>query len=507
MDMRMEKASLRFDVPCGSCSGRFPVEGDVTLPGSLRETANVLYASALAVRESAEATQGRIMVRGRVIFCVIYTQGEKAEVKSIEATADFTHLCDLPGVMPQAEVEAAVCAEHTTAAVHNGRMTMRTEVCLRAGATCAETVEAAVRFDADNVAQRRQRLEIRRRMAKGAGDALLREEFTLPAELEIQDTLSARASVRMDGATGGEGRIGLSGEMTLEAIHASALPGKPIVITRHTVPVAEAVEVQGEGGDLLEGEIRVKDVAVASQAADGGERILRAEVLLDLSARADRVEAAELLSDAYTLSGEGLRLSRRELQVCCDVRKQQAAESGKAVMLLPEGGKPLRNVLAAFAVPVLKSHTQQGSRMIVEGDLDTTLIYLSDDQLLTAARAEVPFRTAFAMTAAPEDGITLSVENLEAAALTSDRAELRYILRAEVAGTENRAVQLVDGAAAAPAPAVSDDIILYFPQPGEDAWEIGRRYRLRESELRGLNPDMQDPPKPGQGLVIWRRKA
>ena len=48
--------------------------------------------------------------------------------------------------------------------------------------------------------------------------------------------------------------------------------------------------------------------------------------------------------------------------------------------------------------------------------------------------------------------------------------------------------------------------VLYFTQPGEGAWEIARRYRIPESELRALNPDLQGDPKTGQGVVVWRRK-
>lgn len=507
MDMRLEHTAIQLETPCGVCRSQFAAEGEVTIPGSLRETTNVLHASAMAVVESAEAAQDRINVRGRVIFCVIYTQGESAKADAIEATADFTHLCDLPGAVPRAEVTAYAQVEHVEARVLNGRMSLRAIVHLCARAMAGDTAEVIARVDSAAAQQRMQTVKLRRTAARGSGDTLLREEFSLPPDLAIQDTLGAWASIRLNDATGGQGRIGLSGEVTLEALHTTGIPGKPLVMTRHTVPVAESVEIAGEGGELLDGRAQIKDVAVASQDMGDGERILRAEVLLGLSAWADREETVEVLADGYTTGGDALRLTRERRRIRIGDSRTQAAESGKASILLPEGAKPLRNILAAFTVPVMTGHTQQGSRLVAEGVLETTLVYMSDGEVPVSAHAEAPFRTAFAASASPDALITLSAVNVEAVPVTSDRAELRYIMQAEVDGVQTDTVSLVTEAAAVPAEPVTEDIVLYFTQPDETAWDIARRYRIPESELRVLNPELSGDPKPGQGVVVWRRNA
>ena len=89
--------------------------------------------------------------------------------------------------------------------------------------------------------------------------------------------------------------------------------------------------------------------------------------------------------------------------------------------------------------------------------------------------------------------------------MTSDRAELRYILQAEIDSPQSETVILTTEALAVPADAPTRDVVLYFTQPGENAWDIARRYRIAESDLRELNPELSGEPKPGQGLVVWRR--
>ena len=67
--------------------------------------------------------------------------------------------------------------------------------------------------------------------------------------------------------------------MALEVCHASATPGKPLCVTRHTMPFDLTVELTGEDGEQLEARAVVKDVAVVSQETAEGQRTLRAEVL------------------------------------------------------------------------------------------------------------------------------------------------------------------------------------------------------------------------------------
>ncbi len=506
MDMRLTNVTLDAESPTSLGRSRIQVEGDVTLPGSLRETANVLYAAANAVVERAEAMQDRVNIAGRVVFCVVYTQGEEGRLHSIEATADFTHLCELPGAVPHARVDARVQANQVEATVQNGRMTMRAAVDLCAQAVNCEPVEAVSAIGLAGTESRTAHVALRRRTGTGSMDALLREEFDLPADLMIRDTLGATATAAFFDTAGGQGRIGLSGEVTLEAIHASALPGKPLVTTRHTIPVSQSVEISGEGGDLLDGRVVVKDVAVASQDMGDGERTLRAEVLLGLEAWAEQEASADVLTDAYTTTGDDLRLTDSACTLRTGSTRTRTAESGKAAILLPDGAAPVRTMLAAFATPALSSFTQQGSRLITEGVMNATLIYLSDrSEMPLAVRVEAPFRSAFAASAAPEDLVTLTAANVEAFPITSDRIELRYILQAEVEGLQITQTAIVTDAVTVPAAPVTTDIVLCFAQPGEGAWEIARRYRIPESELRRLNPDLVGEPKTGQGLVVWRR--
>lgn len=81
----------------GNAQGQAAVEGEITLPGGLREEARVLSAGAMVVLENVEAQQDKVILEGRVVFHALYTQGDPDKPQAMEASADFTHTLDLPG--------------------------------------------------------------------------------------------------------------------------------------------------------------------------------------------------------------------------------------------------------------------------------------------------------------------------------------------------------------------------------------------------------------------------
>jgi len=509
MDMRLVKENIALEQPTARGRGQATVEGEITLPGGLREEARVLHAGGMAVVEHVETMQDRATVTGKVVFHTLYTQGDHSKVNAMEATADFTHIMDLPGAQPRNLCRVDAEVERVEASASGGRLALKALVRLWGSAVNPQPVEAITGITGvEGIQSRGHEAQVMRTVASGEEETLLREEFALPADLPIRETLYATANAYVQEITGGLGRCGITGRVELEAVHACDLPGRPVVITRHTLPFDHVVELNGTAGETMQGMALVKDVAVASQETAEGERTLRTEVLLGLTGQADTVEKITLLDDAYTTCGEDLRLSGHEVICRAGDHSQQAAESGKAMLLLPEGSQPVRSVLCAFATPVAKAWEQTGGRLTVEGALAVTLLYMTDeDETPQSISLQEPFRVTFTAMAEKEDFISLSCSEVEASAITSDRVEMRYIMHLSVNGTQTETLRLVTEVLPVASSGVDGSIVLYFTQPGERLWDIARRYRVPEKEIRDLNPELIDEPKPGQGVVVWHRMA
>lgn len=508
MDMRTLRENIPMERLVGQQQSQAVVEGEITLPGGLREEARVLQAGGMVVLGGCESLADRVNLEGKVIFHVLYTQGDPSRVQAIEASADFSHALELPGAAPKMLARGRASVEHVEAAAYNGRLTLKAIVMLGARVLSAVPVPVVTGISqCPGLEVKNQTLSLARTVAQGEGEALLREEFELAEALEITDTLYGTAQAAVTDVSGGQGRVNVSGTVQLEVYHASAMPSRPLVITRHALTFEQAVDLAGEAAELLRGDVVVKDVAVLSQDGGDGGRVLRAEVVLGISAWGDVSEEVTVLMDAYTTQGEGVALAAQRVDCRVGDSRGQTAESGKIMLMLPEGSPAARTVLCGFATPILTGREQLGGRLTVEGMLEVTLLYMTDDSdAPVSISQEEPFRITFAATPGEGDFLGLETGDIDVSAITSDRVEMKYILRLTLDGVNCAAAELIGDVQPRVEAEAVNGVALYFVQPGEGLWEIAKRYRIPASQLVALNEGLaQQAPAPGQPVVVFRR--
>ncbi len=292
------------------------VEGEIALPGGLREETTVLCAEAMAVLDQSAVETDRVTADGKVTFHVLYTQGDPTHISALEASAEFTHTAELVGAQPGMTAPVSLMVEHVEASAQGGRLHLMAILRVQCRAFSDEPMAVVTGIrGADGLMLRTETLTGLTTVARGAQDVLVRDECELGAVLQITDTLYATAIATVQDVMGGEERATLSGSILLEVVHRSAMPSRPLVVTRHTIPFEETLSLMGENGDALCAAAVVKDVAVLSQeGAEEGSRTLRAEVLLGLSAHATRRRDVCLLLDAYTTQGDRRMLEKHTVR-------------------------------------------------------------------------------------------------------------------------------------------------------------------------------------------------
>lgn len=508
--MRVLKEDLPMERFVGASSTQAVVEGEVALPGGLREETRVLSAEAMSVPEKTEVLSDRAEVQGKVIFHVLYTQGDPTHIASLEASAEFTHSIDLPGVETKMTAQATTAVEHVEAVAQGGRLRLRAILRVGAQVLSSEPLSVVTGIqDADGLMVKTATLHGCLTVAQGEQDVLVRDEGELASVLQVQDTLYATAVATVNDVMGGEERATISGNILLEVVHRSSMPSRPIVVTRHTIPFEETLSLMGESGDALCCDAMVKDVAVLSQdGPEEGERTLRAEVMLGLRARATRKRDVALLLDAYTTQGDSLTPITQEVQRALSYQPVHTAESGKLTILLEGEQPPARTPIKAFLRPIMTEVSQQSGKLVLDGMMEVTLLYMTDDsEVPVSYSTEEPFRMVFACEVGDPDCLTLVPTNVDASCLTSDRVEVKYILHLfcqnVVMGTES----LVSDVIKQPAESVDPGIVLYFTQPDETLWDIAKRYRVSRESLQRMNPELTEdcPCDAGRSVILWQR--
>ncbi len=481
------------------------VEGEVALPGGIREEATVLSCEGRLVISSVEPQTDRLATDGTVVFQVLYRQGDDT-VRVLEANCAFNHVTPMQGVATRMHPQVKGTVQSATAQPVSGRMRLRAVVDVMARVFSPEqrAVVSGV-TGVEELQTLRQANTLTRHAATGHASALLREEFELTAPPAITETLYAKATPHINGVSGGEGRAMVEGDVVLEVFHQGAEPNAPLVVTQHIFPFEQAVDLTGPAGDDLTARVQVQDVVASSVDVGDGVRVLRTETVLDLDVESFAEETVSSLRDAYTLSGDVLNLDVQPISCFSGINRINGTESDKLVLSMPDGSAPVGHVLATLVRPTMTGSEQMGGRTVVEGLLDTQVIYTPQSGgAAQAVRQETPFRVAFQGAIPTGASVSLTARDVQADAIAPDRVELRYKMEMDADQVQAEPVLLPMNVSTKPAPVEKSGLVMVWPQPGEGLWDIAKRQRVTTETIAKLNPGI-DEAKPSKGVLILKK--
>lgn len=496
MELELTRETLRFERLVMSSDEQVSIEGEATLPGSMRDAVTVLSVQAQIHLSGAQAGAGEAAVRGRVCFQVLYTQGDLTRIRALETSCDFDHSMDMAGVTPQMRLNASAAVQDAEGSAASGRMTLRALLGVRAEAfetvekeliTGASEASSAQESDEEaptGLQTRKQGVTFCLHEELGEGKTLVREEFDLPAKLEVGDVLSATGTANVTDFTGGNGRVGISGVIEVRVLHRPQEAGNPLVITTHELPYDVSIDAQLADGAQPKATAEVVDV-MADSASTDKRRTLRveAEVLVRLSLCRQR--DAELMEDLYSLGGAEVEPVRESIDVHTFEENADVRESARVQVTLPKDAPPIDTMLATFAQPTLTSLMPSGRRLDAEGVMGITLIYLPvDSDIPYAVRTHEPFAMTFPVEAG--EGVNGQIYAIESAAgpTTSDRAEVRCVLGLRTSQHGIRRITGVTDVEQRPQAKQEHGFVLVWPAAGESRWDTARRLRVSEESLR-----------------------
>lgn len=487
--MELTRETLRFEQLVARREEQVSIEGEATLPGSMRDAVTVLSVQAQAHIASAQAAADEAVVRGRVCFQVLYTQGDLTRIRALETSCDFEHAIPAEGLAEGMRLSAAACVQETEGFASSGRMTLRALLGVRLEAF--ETVERELATGAcaspgeedAGLQTKTQRVAFCRTQQLGEGKTLVREEFDLPAKLEAGDVLSSSATASVGELSGGSGKVSVCGTVEVRVLHRALEPGRPLVVTTHELPFEASVDAQLPPDAQPQAVAEVTDV-MADSAGQDKRRTLRVEAEVTVRLSLCRQDEAELLEDLYALSGPDLVPVTQALNVHTFEETAEARESTRVQVSLPKDAQPIDTVLATFVQPTLTSVAPAGRRLDAEGVLCVTLVYLPvESDIPCSVRTHEPFAMTFPLEAS--EGVSAQAYAIESSAgpSTSDRAEVRCVLGLRATQHGIRRVVGVTDVEQGPVCRQEHGFVLVWPAEGESRWETARRLRVAPEAL------------------------
>ena len=476
---------------------------EALVPGAGRETIEVLLWDANAAIIRADVQNDRVVLDGALNCQAVYRQGEENALRALSAKSTLSQVVEIPGAQGGMLTRVLPAVENVEARYENGHMVFLVSLGLHVRVMKLEPVEFISGLEeAQGVETRYREIDLTRLAAEATETAVLTERVELPRALDARATLMDWGSVTIDSSEPDLGGVRVKGRAIVETLIASGIEGRPAVLVKYPIEFDKLLELP---------EWLCRDTCVTPSIRnirtqleppeDDGEGTLMLQADVHFSIAANLTEGVRALEDAYGTGGMQVEAERQEARLCTEAVCMRTQETVRGTVLMEEGAPAVGSVIAVRALPNIAEVTGEGGRTRVSGLMEAAVLYMpGGSDRATSARTQLPFEFELPRELDGDAVVRLNVTSAEANALMSDRLEMKVGLCVDCEARLQEDFSIVRDLKETEAAPRKPGYVICWPEAGEDAWAIGRRYGVCEESV------VQGAPEgkilPGQPLIL-----
>ena len=244
--------------------------------------------------------------------------------------------------------------------------------------------------------------------------------------------------------------------------------------------------------------------------ADGEERMLQTDVVLELDLKLYREVSMQLLQDVYTPKMKTIPLSRpRELEslLVRNYSKCRIADKLK----LEEGQSKILQICHGEGNIKVDDVRIVENGILAEGVLELRILYIvSDDEMpFYAAETAVPFSHVVEAPGITKDcryHLRTDLEQLSTTMIDSNEIEIKAVIDLNAVVLKCRDEEIIEEIREEELDMEElqnmPGIVCYLVQPGDTLWDIAKQFYTTTEEIRELNGLASDEVHPMDSLIL-----
>ena len=488
MGLKVKKTEIEVEREIGYKYLQMLSRAEALVPGAGREAIEALLWDANAIIIRADVQSDRVVLDGTLNCQAVYRQGEETSLRALSAKSTISQVTEIPGAQGGMLSRVQPVVENVEARYENGHMVFLVSLGIHVRVMKLEPVEVIEALeDAEELETRFQEVCLTRLAAEASETSVLTGRVELPQALDARATLMDWGSVNVESAEPDLGGVRVKGRAQIETLIASGLEGRPAVLVKYPIEFDKLIELPEwlSQTACVTPSIR----SVRTQLEQGGEEeesTLAIQADVHFAIVANLRECVNILQDAYATGGNGVETRMEQLTACRDAHCLRATESVRGTVLLEEGASAVSSVIAVRVLPNIAEiqPTDKGCR--ISGLMEATVLYMTGGSDVPAStHTQLPFDLELPWELGENPVINLNVASAEANALMSDRLEMKVGLNIDCEARMQQSVDYVAEVEEGEPLQRRSGYIICWPEAGEDAWTVGKRYAIPAASIEG----------------------
>lgn len=487
MPLKVIQKEIEAERKIGYRMAQMQVRAETLVPGAGRDPIDVLLWDANAHLIRTDVQSGRVVLDGGVVCQAVYRMGEETSLRALTARTNISQAVDIDGAEEGMLSRAKVVVDSTEARYENGHMVFQVGLTLYVWVMRLETVSLVEGIEADTCVQQKSMEICVQKLAAEANETMvLTDRVALPASLDARAALMDWGSVEIDSEEQDLGGYRVKGRAMIETLISSGQADRPAALLRHPIAFDKLIELP----EWLAKDARASAVlrgvrSQVEQAENGADGALTLQADISFSIQANPRTCTSALEDAYAVCGNDIVIERRELDAVSDVIFTQTTEMARGTAMLPEGARDVGAVIAVRVQPNIAEIKTSEGRSRITGILDAVVLYTT-----ASARTPASLQTAIEFSAdvpqsLQEDSqIVITVLQAEAGGMMGDQLDIRVNLNISCMTRIETQYSIATDVREGDAIERRTGFVIFWPEAGDDAWMIGRRYHVGEESVK-----------------------
>lgn len=492
--MEVTRASAKAGIKVVEKSSKCSVETNTIVPDRNPDILKILQVDAICNITSKTVRQGKISVEGKIFADVLYLPEGDVGIKVIPIEFDYSDVIECNGLDEGMHVLInSEIAQIDINLVNSRKIGIQATIVTDIEVIAEREIEYISSVDTTEAAFKSSDASIYSVLAHEENKFVLKEQVELPSDRkEIGEIFKCDSKICDKEVRASGNKVIVKGSINSSLLYCNI--DNSIDNVETSFPFTEVFEVcELSGDEQIEVRTVIKERKCSKDANPVGEvKVINYEFLVGLELLITKEQQICYISDCYFF-GAGTDIKREEI----NVEELRCHSSGvKNIREIIPCDKRLPKISSVYNVvthPVILSTERERDSVTVHGKLETSILYLSDDSdnPVCCQKAEIPVLHRFNIS--NTDGITVfgECEHMTFALTSGGDIELRGAVELKLEERKTSPVKFISGINRIQEE-INNEIIIFFANGTDSAWDIAKRYRVAPEYLATLNDLEED---------------
>ncbi len=491
---------------------------DFNVPDAKPDVGRLIQHKGRIIMEDVHLTDGKGVLTGMLEVDVLYVGEESGIVSSLTAKLPFEETLNLKDITNgdkmclKWEIE-----DLTIRLIHSRKLNIKALVTFCATVDETNSVRIPVALDTAEVSARKKQIRVLALGVHKKDTLRIRDEYTIASNRpDISGVIWYTYDVRGLEQKPEENMVKARGELSVFVLYESEDTEAPVQWLEYSVPFSGEVECVGCTEELIP-DITVSVMHQSLEAkpdADGEERIFVSDVVLELDMKFFREEEYDLVTDVYTPVRECILEGKREILDRLLVRNFSRCRLSERVQVRENQGKILQLCHSQGKVKLDKTRIVENG-VEAQGVVMLKILYIigNDSMPFYSMEAMLPFSYVVEARGIQEDStyqLKAELEQLSLAMADGNEIEIRASVGLNLLAVSREEFFIIDKVEEKPLDMkkiqAMPGILIYMVKPGDELWDIARKYHTSVEEIRKLNGlNESQEPSPGTPILVVKK--